>query len=94
MQIAHDDIDVISLPPKGSVMNIALVDAVPAGAGFAKLIANNIQTVFGAAEDIVTNCECGFDTSCYECLRTYSNQRDHESLVRSDAIEAFKALSH
>ena len=92
LQIAHDDIDVISLPPKGSVMNVALVDAVPAGAGFAKLIANNIAMVFETAQDIVTSCECGLDTSCYECLRNYRNQREHDSLVRSVAIEAFKSL--
>jgi hypothetical protein len=92
LQIAHDDIDVISLPPKGSVMNVALVDAVPAGAGFAKLIANNIATVFETAEEIVTGCECGLDTSCYECLRTYRNQREHDSLIRSNAISAFDSL--
>lgn len=93
LQIAHDDIDVISLPSTGDIMNIALVDAVPAGAGFAKLIADRIHEVFENALSIVSGCECGDDTSCYECLRTYRNQREHENLSRGMAVEALKAVT-
>jgi ATP-dependent helicase YprA (DUF1998 family) len=92
LQIAHDDIDVIALPSTGDIMNIALVDAVPAGAGFAKLIADRIHEVFENALSIVSGCECGEDTSCYECLRTYRNQREHENLSRGMAVEALEAV--
>jgi ATP-dependent helicase YprA (DUF1998 family) len=90
LQIAHDDIDVIPLPSTDSLIRLALVDAVPAGAGFAKLIAENIHKVFDYALERVENCECGNDTSCYECLRTYRNQRDHESLKRKDAVDVLQ----
>jgi hypothetical protein len=30
-------------------------------------------------------CKCGEETSCYGCLRNYSNQRDHERLHRGAA---------
>jgi ATP-dependent helicase YprA (DUF1998 family) len=90
LQIANDDIDVIILPSTESLVRIALVDAVPAGAGFAKLVAENLGHVFPSALERVEGCDCGLDTSCYECLRTYRNQKDHEILTRRDAIEALR----
>jgi len=33
----------------------------------------------------VRGCECGPETSCYGCLRSYTNQIYHEHLVRSAA---------
>ena len=90
LQIANDDIDVIILPSAESLVRIALVDAVPAGAGFAKLVAENMGHVFTSALERVEGCDCGLDTSCYERLRTYRNQKDHEILTRRDAIEALR----
>lgn len=92
LQIAHDDIDVIPLPSDDTTINLALVDAVPAGAGFAKLIAENVKLVFESAYERVAGCECGEETSCYECLRTYRNQREHDSLVRGDALTVLKVV--
>jgi hypothetical protein len=92
LQIAHDDIDVICLPSSAQQINIALVDAVPAGAGFAKLIAENLVAVFNNAYDRMNTCECGEDTSCYECLRSYRNQRQHETLARGDALAILKTV--
>jgi ATP-dependent helicase YprA (DUF1998 family) len=88
LQIADDDIDVIILPSVGNLVRLALVDAVPAGAGFAKLIAENMGRVFESALSRVKSCECGLETSCYECLRTYRNQKDHDSISRHDAVTA------
>jgi hypothetical protein len=93
LQIANDDIDVIILPSTESLVRIALVDAVPAGAGFAKLIAENMDQVFASALERVEGCNCGLDTSCYECLRTYRNQKDHDILTRHDAISALQFTS-
>jgi hypothetical protein len=92
LQISHDDLDVIVLPSEENSLTIALVDAVPAGAGFAKMIAENLKTVFESAYEIVSSCQCGEETSCYECLRTYRNQRMHEDLVRGDAVAALKVV--
>jgi hypothetical protein len=92
LQITHDDIDVILLPSAPKVLRIALADAVPAGAGYAKLIAENLGKVFDSAFDRVNRCECGLETSCYRCLRSYRNQRDHDALERGKALEALKLI--
>lgn len=90
LQITHDDIDTILLPSPPKSLRIALVDAVPAGAGYAKLIAENIGKVFESAYERVSRCECGLETSCYRCLRSYRNQRDHDELARENALVALK----
>jgi hypothetical protein len=92
LQITHDDIDVILLPSAPKLLRIALVDAVPAGAGYAKLIAENLGKVFDTAYDRVNRCECGLETSCYRCLRSYRNQRDHDVLKRGTALSALKMI--
>jgi ATP-dependent helicase YprA (DUF1998 family) len=86
LQIAHDDIDVVPLPSTEQEIRVALIDAVPAGAGFAKFIAENINTIFESALNRVARCECGEESSCYQCLRTVNNQREHEELRRGLAL--------
>jgi ATP-dependent helicase YprA (DUF1998 family) len=92
LQIAHDDIDVVLLPSPPKTIKIALVDAVPAGAGYAKLIAENVGKVFETALERVERCECGPETSCYKCLRSYRNQKDHDTLARKDAVQALRFM--
>jgi ATP-dependent helicase YprA (DUF1998 family) len=92
LQISHDDIDVVSLPSTDAEIRLALIDAVPAGAGFAKLIAENIGTVFEAAYTRVSRCECGLDSSCYQCLRSFKNQREHENLQRGLALDPLRLI--
>jgi ATP-dependent helicase YprA (DUF1998 family) len=92
LQISHDDIDVVSLPSTDAEIRLALIDAVPAGAGFAKLIAENIGTVFEAAYTRVSRCECGLDSSCYQCLRSFKNQREHENIQRGLALDPLRLI--
>lgn len=56
-------------------------------AGSARKIAENIELVMSAALNRVTDCECGPETSCYGCLRTYRNARFHEQLSRNAALQ-------
>jgi hypothetical protein len=65
---------------------LLFVDAVPGGAGHAKRIATMLSALIPAALSRVEHCTCGFDSSCYGCLRAYDNQMEHDSLVRQDAI--------
>jgi hypothetical protein len=64
---------------------IVLYDAVPRGAG---LVANIEDTsVFrmsleAAYRRVDGDCQCGEDTSCYGCLRSYRNQFAHTQLKR------------
>jgi ATP-dependent helicase YprA (DUF1998 family) len=87
LQIAHDDLDVVPLPSTDSEIRLALIDAVPAGAGFAKMIAQQVTKVFETAYERVSRCECGEESSCYQCLRSFKNQREHEDLQRGHALE-------
>jgi hypothetical protein len=64
-----------------------LFDAVPGGAGFSQSLTERLGELFEAAYDLVSTCECGEESSCYSCLRTYSNQRFHDQLSRLEAIE-------
>ena len=85
LEISRDDLGatlVEALEPR-----LVIFDAVPGGAGFTKSILDEFPRVLRAAYDRVNDCSCGEDTSCYSCLRSYSNQKHHESLKRGDAVE-------
>ncbi|MFZ2529736.1 MAG: hypothetical protein WAX14_19110 [Rhodococcus sp. (in: high G+C Gram-positive bacteria)] len=38
------------------------------------------------AVDRFTRCDCGIETSCYGCLRSFRNERHHEQLSREGAL--------
>jgi len=86
LQIARDNVDgqVVS-GIAGDHASIVLMDTVPGGAGYSRLIADHIEDVLQKALQIASSCECGPETSCYQCLRSYSNQRVHDLLVRGRA---------
>ncbi len=73
--------------------SIVFYDAVPGGAGYARKIIENegdvIEAIFNVAYRNMVNCDC--NPSCYKCLRSYENQRAHDSLDRFAAIDF---LSH
>ena len=69
-----------------------MFDAVPGGAGHVLKIEENLDKVLRAALDRVSECECGRETSCYGCLRSYQNQRDHDYLSRGAAEEVLLRL--
>ncbi len=64
---------------------LVIYDTVPGGAGHAKAIGENLAEVVAQALERVRDCECGPETSCYGCLRSYTNQIWHDILVRSAA---------
>lgn len=59
---------------------IVLYDNVPGGAGYCRKIGERFKEVLQRAYEIVSECSC--DSSCYDCLRTYSNQPFHSELDR------------
>lgn len=62
---------------------LVLYDDTAGGSGYVKHIYNNIEQVLKAALNKVSgNCGCTPETSCYGCLRNYSNQYFHDSLSR------------
>jgi ATP-dependent helicase YprA (DUF1998 family) len=59
---------------------LVIYDNVPGGAGYSRKIGERFREVLQQAYRIVESCSCG--TSCYDCLRTYSNQVFHDELNR------------
>jgi len=91
--IRRDDLDG-TLYRYSAVVAPALVlfDNVPGGAGHVRRIADELPDVFRAAWERVDRCECGEETSCYECLRNFRNQHVHDQLQRGLARDFLQAL--
>ena len=73
-------------------VNLVLFDAVPGGAGHAARIADQFSQLLQAARRVVEDCECGQDSSCYGCLRSYANQRYHDELTRGGALDVLSRV--
>jgi len=79
-----------SIRPISGGNSIILFDTVPGGAGYATLAAAKLEELFDEAVEVARRCpDCGLDSSCYGCLRTYQNQRHHENLERRLALDVF-----
>lgn len=62
---------------------IILFDDTAGGSGFVKHIYNNFEKVLRTAKQKVSGiCGCTEETSCYGCLRNYSNQYYHDHISR------------
>lgn len=72
--------------------HMILYDTVPGGAGHVERICDKLRLVSEAALQKVANCECGADTSCYNCLRNYRNQYYHDELQRGMAERLLRAM--
>jgi hypothetical protein len=92
LEIARDDIGGSLSPVNVEEWSIALFDAVSGGAGHVLQVEENLTQVLHAALRRVSTCECGPETSCYGCLRSYGNQRDHDVLSRGAAEDIFRRL--
>lgn len=67
---------------------IVLYDSVPGGAGLVAQLADESvfnETLRNARYRVQGNCGC--DSSCYCCLRSYRNQFAHPHLDRNRALE-------
>lgn len=62
-----------------------IYDNVPGGAGHVSRVYDQLYEVLEGAREVVSDCECGEDTSCYSCLRNYRNQYVHDKLSRGVA---------
>lgn len=92
LEIAREDIGGSLTPAGADRWAITLFDAVPGGAGHVLQVEQNLERVLRVALKRVSGCECGPETSCYGCLRSYHNQRDHDDLSRGAAEEILRGL--
>ena len=91
LQIARDDIDG-TLHFGGGAPTLVLYDDVPAGAGHVRRIRDELEPVLQDALRRVSDCECGPETSCYRCLRSFRNQRLHEQLRRGAVADLLSMM--
>jgi len=68
--------------PNRSVVEIFVYDTLPGGAGFSKLALDTNLKLFESALQILENCGANCDSSCYRCLRRFSNKFEHNLLDR------------
>jgi len=65
--------------------SIIIYDAVPGGAGHSRRLVTDdgkmLYRIFNSALRRVSSCNC--DPSCYNCLRSYENQKIHDDLNRN-----------
>ena len=81
----------LSVGPNGELVTV-IFDDVPGGAGHTRFLKSHLPELIDAAIQRVTECSCGIDTSCYGCLRSYQNQREHDQLQRRAAIDVLAAI--
>ncbi len=84
--IPREDLNGTLYPYPGSPSPaLVLFDDVPGGAALVQRILVDPVPIFRAAWRRVARCECGEETSCYQCLRNYYNQFCHDDLRRGPA---------
>jgi hypothetical protein len=76
----------------GESPSIILYDTVPGGAGHVENIKYNLRDAMFIGYQKINSCQCGEDTSCYNCLRNYQNQYYHDDLQRGYAIKLLRLL--
>lgn len=76
----------------GDPLSLIFYDNVPGGAGHVERIYEKLHESAIIALGKVSNCECGEDTSCYNCLRNYQNQRFHDILQRGMARDLLSSM--
>lgn len=94
--IRRDDIDgTLFFRNFGDPPSLILFDTTPGGAGHVEHIQNSLRQAAEAGLKKVESCQCGQpngDTSCYNCLRNYRNQRFHDDLQRIYAIQLLRMI--
>jgi hypothetical protein len=68
--------------PDASLVEIFMYDTLPGGAGFSKLALDQGVKLFETALEILEECGANCDSSCYRCLRKFSNKFEHNLLDR------------
>jgi hypothetical protein len=70
-----------------------IFDTTPGGVGLSIAVGDRIEEIIQTGIQIADNCVgCDVNSSCYSCLRSYSNQRKHEHLTRRQASEILNRL--
>ncbi len=90
IDVPRTELDGLFRPLADRRAEVIIYDNVPGGAGYSKRIAERFFAVLEKALEIAATCNC--DTSCYDCLRTYSNQPFHADLDRHLVVNFLNPL--
>ena len=90
LDIRREELDGLFSPSSDGRAEIVIYDNVPGGAGYSNRIADNFREVIQKAYAIASTCSC--QSSCYDCLRTYSNQIFHAELDRHLVAEFLQPI--
>ncbi|MGF1541102.1 MAG: DUF1998 domain-containing protein, partial [Pleurocapsa sp.] len=90
IDVPRTELDGLFRPLNNQLAEIIIYDNVPGGAGYSRRIADKFTQILETAYKIASTCDC--DTSCYDCLRTYSNQPFHADLNRHLVIKFLQPL--
>lgn len=69
-------------------VDIYLYDSLSSGAGYSNGIADQLDELLCATEDLLKSCDC--ETACHDCLKNFWNQRNHIFLNRKEASELLR----
>ena len=72
--------------------SVLLYDNVPGGAGHAQQLGNMVEDLLLEAFEIVSTCDCGEETCCYNCIANYFNQGRQHVLSRGAARDIFSVF--
>ncbi len=93
IDVPRAELDGLFRPPdsEGSgTAEIVIYDNVPGGAGYSQRIAAQFEAILQRTYQLVESCGCS--SSCYDCLRTYTNQAFHHELDRRPVAEYLRSL--
>ena len=93
IDVPRAELDGLFRPPdnEGSgTAEIVIYDNVPGGAGYSQRIAAQFEAILQRAYQLVESCGCS--SSCYDCLRTYTNQAFHHELDRRPVAKYLRSL--
>ncbi|MHA1725768.1 MAG: DEAD/DEAH box helicase [Promethearchaeota archaeon] len=96
LQIIRNDLDGCLFNRNEEANDTLIIfDNVPGGAGHVRRIIESEEIfikILHSAIAKLEKCTCGEETSCYGCLRNYSNQFCHDKLSRGEALDVLKKI--
>lgn len=90
IDVRREELDGLFRPLENGQAEIVIYDNVPGGAGYSQRIADDFQKILIEAYRLTDSCSC--ESSCYDCLRTYSNQIFHHELDRKEVVRFLRPI--
>jgi len=75
-----------------NLLSLAFVDPSLGGSGYLRRVADEFHLVARRTIEHLDHPDC--ETACYRCLKSYQNQRFHDSLRWPQVIDALEELAH